>query len=192
MKWTVALVSLVLVAVVALVTGHPTWEALELTWANVGWGCVWGALLFGAVQTLASIIPDEVCAGAEQEQADLKAEVGYGFIGDLGVGAIAGPIEEYVFRGVAQSALTPFVGLPLALILTNAAFGVAHSRTNLALFLVTAGLGAALGLVFALTGSLVQAMVAHSVINLTMITFGEFFDTASDRVAKNGVTNEQV
>jgi membrane protease YdiL (CAAX protease family) len=189
MTWWAFGVSLLLVGVVAVVTGHPTSEALEVTWAHAGWGCVWGAGLFLVVQGVAQFVPDQVAAGAENEQAE--DQLGYNLPSKIGIGISAGVIEEYVFRGVAQSALTPLIGIPAAIALTNAAFGACHSRTNFALFLATALMGAALGIIFALTVSLMQAMVAHAVVNVIMTVAGEYLETARDRVATEQ-SNEQV
>lgn len=89
----------------------------------------------------------------------------------LGASFGAGTIEELVFRGVLMRLLWEAFGLPVALSVSSAAFGLAHlvnpqhSLMGAASIIVEAGI--VLGALFALTGRLWASIGVHAGWNFT-------------------------
>jgi membrane protease YdiL (CAAX protease family) len=81
----------------------------------------------------------------------------------LGISVLAGIGEEMLFRGLLQVGCAQWFGsLPLAILVGAVLFGVVHAIT-LTYALLAALAGAYLGIVFAATGNLLSAIVAHTV-----------------------------
>ena len=78
----------------------------------------------------------------------------------------AGVGEEVAYRGYALPVLIPVLGPVGALILTSAVFGVLHVYQGALGILRTAAMGATLAGGFLLCGSLLPAMIAHTLIDL--------------------------
>jgi len=78
----------------------------------------------------------------------------------------AGVGEEVAYRGYAIPVLIPVVGLAGALLLTSAVFGVLHAYQGALGILRTTAMGAALAGGFLLSGSLLPAIIAHTLIDL--------------------------
>jgi hypothetical protein len=96
-------------------------------------------------------------------QIEFFAAIGFRFtplkIALLAVGA--GVTEEFLFRGVFQAWAEGVMPLALAVILPNILFGALHWRTTL--YALIAGLvGVYLGVLFAMSGSLLAPIVAHA------------------------------
>lgn len=86
--------------------------------------------------------------------------------------------EELLFRGL----LTPWLGVPLSAIL----FGVVHQIRGPSrwVWVVWAtGVGAALGAIFALTGSLVGPLMAHTMINAINLSYLRDHDPSEGQAA---------
>ena len=77
------------------------------------------------------------------------------------ISALAGLGEELLFRGVLQGGLTPRVGLPLAMVISNIIFGACHLLTR-TYGLMAALMGAYFGMLWLQTGSLLTPVVAHA------------------------------
>jgi membrane protease YdiL (CAAX protease family) len=78
-----------------------------------------------------------------------------------GLSLAAGVGEELVYRGYAIGTLAPFIGAPVAAVVTSAVFGVLHAYQG-PLGIVRAGvLGGMLALGFLISGSLWPAIIAH-------------------------------
>ncbi len=104
-----------------------------------------------------------------QSQIELFANIGISFtplrIVLLATGA--GISEEFLFRGVLQSAIDP---LWAAIIVPNILFGMLHARTLL--YAVTAGLvGIYLAVAFALTGNLLAPVLTHILYDLVALEY---------------------
>lgn len=84
----------------------------------------------------------------------------------VGVSLSAGVGEELVFRGYAIAALAPWFGPGWAVALSTASFGVVHAYQGLLGFFRTALLGGVLAWGVLATGSLLPAMVAHTLLDL--------------------------
>lgn len=79
----------------------------------------------------------------------------------------AGVGEEALFRWCLQGALTVSLNLPLALLVASLLFGIAHC-ISLAYFLLTAIMGAVLGLIYFYLGP-VAAISCHAVFDFLAI-----------------------
>ncbi|MEM6537721.1 MAG: type II CAAX endopeptidase family protein [Pseudomonadota bacterium] len=84
----------------------------------------------------------------------------------------AGVSEEFLFRGVFQSALTQYMPIAIAILLPNIIFGLLHART--ALYAIVAGaLGIYLGISFAVLGSLLPVIIAHGLYDVAALVFAQ-------------------
>ena len=102
-----------------------------------------------------------------QSQIEFFGEIGFRFtpFRIVIMAVCAGVFEELLFRGVLQTGLEKIIPVAGAIVLSNLIFGAVHWRT--ALYALIAGLvGAWIGLLFALTGNLLTAMVTHGVYDL--------------------------
>ncbi len=79
----------------------------------------------------------------------------------------AGIVEEIVYRGFVLWYLQNFMGIWPAVAVSSIAFGLAHSYQGLAGILRTGLVGAVLGVLFALSGSIWLPIVAHILIDVT-------------------------
>ena len=83
---------------------------------------------------------------------------------------LAGLAEEILFRGVVQTGLTSVLPSAGALVVTSAAFGLAHFVTpTYALLAAVAGLY--LGTLFLLQGNLLVPIVAHAVYDFVALLY---------------------
>jgi uncharacterized protein len=97
----------------------------------------------------------------------LMPETGTDRVLFLGVSLTAGICEEIVFRGFLLYALTIATGgLPLALLLSSAIFGVVHAYQQPLGALRAALIGALLALPLVLGGSIIPAIIAHVLIDV--------------------------
>ena len=80
----------------------------------------------------------------------------------------AGICEELLFRGLLPALLSALLHSPsawLVMLLAATAFGLAHAYQGVAGVVVTATLGAVLGVIYLSTGSLFVVMVLHALID---------------------------
>jgi membrane protease YdiL (CAAX protease family) len=83
---------------------------------------------------------------------------------------LAGAAEELLFRGVMQVGLSRLVPEGLALVLSSAAFGLAHFLTPT--YALLAGLGGLyLGSLFWLQGNLLVPVIAHALYDFLALTY---------------------
>jgi membrane protease YdiL (CAAX protease family) len=86
------------------------------------------------------------------------------------ISVLAGLGEECLFRGVLQSALSTWFGMPVALAATSVLFGLAHLITPA--YAVLAGLiGAYLGALAVATDNLLVPIVAHALYDFMALTY---------------------
>ncbi|MGH7449378.1 MAG: CPBP family intramembrane glutamic endopeptidase, partial [Longimicrobiales bacterium] len=85
----------------------------------------------------------------------------------IGVSVTAGICEEVVFRGFLIHVLYgATASLPIALLLSSGAFGVAHAYQQPAGALRAALLGLVLAVPLVLQGSIIPAMIAHALLDI--------------------------
>lgn len=110
--------------------------------------------------------PVEADAGRYRNRRRLLAE--------LWTSAYASPLEEVLFRGFLQTAMTfvalhllpPLVAVPVAVLLPALLFGIAHRAQGLAGVLAATTVGLVFGAWFAANGhDLVPLLLAHTLIN---------------------------
>lgn len=78
----------------------------------------------------------------------------------------AGTGEEVAYRGYAIPVLASILGLPGAVLLSSAVFGVLHAYQGPLGILRTTVMGLILALGFILSGSLIPAVIAHTLIDV--------------------------
>jgi len=78
----------------------------------------------------------------------------------------AGFGEEFAYRGYAITVLVPVLGVPGAVVLTSAVFGVLHGYQGALGIFRTGVMGAMLAWGFLSSGSLWPPIVAHTMIDL--------------------------
>lgn len=84
----------------------------------------------------------------------------------IGVSITAGICEELIYRGFLLQALNQAVSLPVAVVLSSGAFGVAHAYQQPLGALRATLLGGLLCVPVLLTGSLLPSMLAHALIDI--------------------------
>ena len=82
------------------------------------------------------------------------------------VAVTAGLCEEWCFRGAMTAVLAAWWGLPLAVLLTNVAFGLGHAYQGRVGILKTSLVGFVMSGIVLATGSLVPAMLLHAIVDL--------------------------
>jgi membrane protease YdiL (CAAX protease family) len=87
------------------------------------------------------------------------------------ISLFAGVCEELFFRGFVQTWLQESVGVHVAVAVAAALFGLAHAISR-SYVLFAFMLGAALGYLYAVTGSLPAVMAAHAAYDLAALVFG--------------------
>lgn len=143
-------------------------------------GIVWpglGQALEGVGIGLAALIPVEILSlwlfRYRPRTRELGAELRtiMGPIGTVGIGLLAvgsGVGEEIIFRGLVQTALSGWVGVPFGIVFASLIFGAMHipPKRELAGWMVFAALiGVYLGLLYAWTGNIVAPAVTHALVN---------------------------
>jgi membrane protease YdiL (CAAX protease family) len=83
------------------------------------------------------------------------------------VSVSAGICEEILYRGVLMVVLTAWTGPWIALALSSLVFGLGHAYQGPTGVIRTGAVGLALGLLVLLTGSLLPAMLVHTVLDIT-------------------------
>lgn len=102
-----------------------------------------------------------------RSQVKFFSEIGFRLTPVRGIllAIVAGVGEELLFRGVLQTEASKHFPIGIAIALPSVAFGALHART--ALYAFIAGLvGAYLGVLFWVTGSLFSAIVTHALYDI--------------------------
>jgi hypothetical protein len=129
------------------------------------------------VSMLLILLSSKRLSGLTQSERDSQRES----FGDLGyflphtnkelctfyqLSVTAGIVEEIVYRGFVLWYLQSFMGIWPAVAVSSVAFGLAHSYQGLAGFFRTGLVGATLGILFAISGSIWVPIVAHILIDV--------------------------
>jgi len=86
------------------------------------------------------------------------------------ISLLAGLGEECLFRGVIQTGLTGWIGMPMAVVVTSMLFGLAHLVTPT--YAVVAGIiGIYFGVLAVVTDSLLVPIVAHALYDYAALTY---------------------
>ena len=122
--------------------------------------------LFALWETKQSELKKQQAAAQMEEVAWLmptnKKELNW-FV--FGVSATAGICEELLFRGYLIHYLTEQIGLPLAVIISSALFGLCHSYQGWKNVLRTGFLGLVFALIYLWSGSLILVIILHFAID---------------------------
>ena len=90
----------------------------------------------------------------------------------LGVSLTAGIGEEIIFHGFLffiLQAVFPNMPILLALAIASAIFGIGHAYQGIRGVAITAGIGALLGSLFLVTGSLIPSMFLHFILDISSV-----------------------
>lgn len=144
-----------------LVLAVPFWTSARLDLVSITTGILTGLIMLAG----ASAITESSFPFAVRMRRDVDKLLGL-FRGAtlpdfLFISVLAGLGEEALFRGVIQGGLAAYIGVPMAIVVASALFGLAHyiSRTYV---VFAAGLGALFGLLYAWTGNIAVPMIAHA------------------------------
>ncbi len=86
------------------------------------------------------------------------------------ISILAGVCEEFLFRGLIQDGLTRPIGVPSAIIVASAAFGLAHPINRPYVIAATA-IGVYFGILYAATGNLLTPIVTHAVYDFCALIY---------------------
>jgi uncharacterized protein len=170
-RMTVILEAALLVLAIGLMRLTGVWPSLGLAPAGLLGGALLGLVLAAvAIALVRSRV--EWLEGARRDFA--KAIALFSGISVPGIAIVAvsaGIAEEALFRGFAQSWLAARVDVHVAVIATAVIFGLAHAiSVRYAVF--AAVLGAVLGYLFVLTGSLASVALSHAVYDFVVLLWG--------------------
>lgn len=151
------------------------WETLKMVSAYSGWG--WLALGLGVAgagfmvwQMISVMKSPEELAKLRSQMGDLRALAPVtpkeGRVFAL-VAVTAGVCEEILYRGILLAVLIPVVGLWPAVGLSSVVFGMGHAYQGFPGIVKTTLVGLVMALLTVFSGSLLVAMVLHTVIDLT-------------------------
>lgn len=196
-RWGRASVAYALITLGALAVGqafdrgwllsYPTpWLPLSGAEAHT-FGLLLGGV-FAAAVVFGTRVLVETTRWAKALHRDLRPMTeGLDVTGILVIAALSALAEELVFRGLLQ----PWLGLvPQALV-----FGVAHAQLSGPSRWVWVAwasvVGLAFGAIFALTGSLLGALVAHALINAINLAYLKSHDTLPPRNSLGGLLSDR-
>jgi membrane protease YdiL (CAAX protease family) len=196
-RWGRASVAYALITTGALAIGHAfdrgwlvsypaPWLPLSGFEAHA-FGLVLGGV-FAAAVVLGTRVLVENTSWAKALHRDLRPMTeGLDGAGILVIAALSAVAEELVFRGL----LMPWLGLvPQALL-----FGMVHAQLSGPSRWVwvtwASVVGLALGAIFALTGSLLGAVLAHGLINAINLAYLKSHDTSPPRNSLGGLLSER-
>ena len=196
-RWGRASVAYALFTLGALAVGHIFERGWLLTYPapwlplSEGEAHVFSLVLggvFAAVVVLGTRVLVENTRWAKALHRDLRPiTAGLDGAGILVIASFSGLAEELVFRGL----LMPWLGLVPQSIL----FGVVHAQLSGPSRWVWVAwasvVGLALGIIFALSGSLLGAVLAHALINAINLAYLRSHDTAPPRPALGGLLSER-
>lgn len=132
----------------------------------VVWGTVLGAVTFGAVIILTRLPISESLREVSRQLIPIFKGMSFAQILILSLGAGIG--EELLFRGFLQQWLIGYYSIDLAIGIAAVVFGLLHFA-NFSYFLLTTVLGAAFGIAYHITGSLLLIMSWHAFYDLLAI-----------------------
>jgi len=149
----------------------PTLRQMNVTWASLTAGVLaTGPLLLGMWWCSHSRLKPlrRLMRQVDESLVPLFMGTSSGFL--LLISLLAGLGEELLFRGVFQSGLTSWLGLPVALVATSTLFGLAHLITPT--YAILAGLiGFYFGMLAVFTDSLIAPVVAHTLYDWAALTY---------------------
>ena len=192
-RWGRASVAYAVIAIGALALAHGFERGSLLSYPDPwlpltgleahAFSVVLGAAFAGAIVVGTRVLVEHA-AWAKNLHRDLRPmTVGLDVTGIVMIAALSALAEELVFRGLLQ----PWLGLlPQALI-----FGFVHAQLSGPSRWVWVAwasvVGLALGIMFALTGSLLGPLLAHALINALNLAYLKSHDTAPPRSALGGL-----
>jgi membrane protease YdiL (CAAX protease family) len=196
-RWGRASVAYAVIAASALVVGHvfdrPSLLSHGEPWLplagveSVVFSLVLGGA-FAALVVLGTRVLVEHVGWAKKLHRDLRPITAQlDALGIVAIAALSALAEELVFRGLLQ----PWIGvLPQALL-----FGVAHAQLSGSSRWVWVAwatvVGLAFGAIYALSGSLLGAMLAHAVINGLNLAYLKAHDPAPPRHSLGGLLSDR-
>ncbi len=152
---------------------------------ELGFGLLFGALLFGAVVGVAALADVYNIVGAGGTQMLLTVLIS--------AAIVPGVLEELLFRGILFRWIEQFAGSWAALLLTSFLFGLAHhlnpNTTWFSSFAIAVEAGLLLGGAYMLTRSLWMPIGLHAAWNFTQ---GFVFDVPVSGVDQNGLVEAQL
>ena len=129
-------------------------------------GVFWGFSTFGGIIILTRMPVSESLRETCRELLPLFENMAIWQIVMISLGA--GISEEIMFRGFLQQWLAGFYSIELAITIASVVFGLLHFLT-FSYFLLTTFLGAAMGIAYYLTGSLLLVITWHAVYDLLVL-----------------------
>ena len=153
-----------------LVLAVPFWASARVDFVSIATGIVAGLVLLAG----ASAITESSFAFAIQMRRDMDRLLGL-FRGAtlpdfLFISVLAGLGEEALFRGVIQGGLAHYVGMPMAIAVAAALFGLAHYISRTYVVFATA-LGALFGVLYAWSGNIAVPMIAHGAYDVVALWY---------------------
>lgn len=196
-RWGRASVAYAFIAIAALALAHGFERGSLLIYREPWLPLVGGeshafSLVLGAAFAAAVVLGTRVlverAAWAKNLHRDLRPmTVGLDATGIVMIAALSALAEELVFRGL----LLPWLGVLLQALV----FGVVHAQLtgpSRWVWVTWATLvGLALGVMFALTGSLLGPLLAHALINGINLAFLKSHDTAPPRSTLGGLLSDR-
>ena len=153
-----------------LLFGVPFWEEARIGLASAAAGVAAGlAMLAAAAAVTESSLPFAVQMRKDIERL-LGLFRGATLVDFLLISALAGLGEEALFRGLLQTWLAGHTGLPLAIGLAAAAFGLAHF-ISWAYVAFAAILGLLFGGIYAWSGNIAVPMIAHAAYDFVALCY---------------------
>lgn len=150
--------------------GVPAFRGGHLTGPAVAWGLLaCGPMLAGLALAVRSSWPPLV--RLRHTMDEFTERLSQCTLLDLAIiSALAGIGEEALFRGVMQTGLAPAVGLPAAVVLTSAVFGMAH-YLSLTYAVYAALVSVYLGLLLVYTDNLLAPVIAHAAYDFVALVY---------------------
>lgn len=148
------------------------WVAARIEWQAVGWGAICTAPLFAMLLCL-EWLPYRPFATLRRVVSRLMTELfADATIHDLAlVSVLAGLGEEFLFRGLLQTAVSQWTGWPMVgLLVASLLFGLAHLVTKTYAVLATL-IGLYLGWVYLHFDNLLVPIVAHALYDFLALVY---------------------
>ncbi len=140
----------------------------------------WSGVLAGAVATLPLLIGMWWCSKSqlgplrrltqEVEESLIPLFRDAAPLSLLLISVLAGLGEECLFRGVVQTGLTDWFGVPVAVVVTSALFGVAHLITP-TYAVLAAIIGAYFSIMVLMTDNLLVPVLAHALYDYAALSY---------------------
>jgi len=171
LRWTVVTEGALLLVALGLMRWADLMPALDPSPGSLGAG-----LLFGVVSAaMAVALANNAGPGFRRIRQDFDLMIGLFSnlrLIDLAlISVLAGMCEEALFRGFIQTWIGTWTSPVLAIAGAAVIFGLTHAISRPYVVFVTV-LGAALGILYHLTGSLASVMLAHAVYDFIALYWG--------------------